>query len=84
MSNGTPATMAGIVQGRLILAGLGHIVSKEVPNGTTVGELLLSIDGWKCDPASDQILLNGARVEGSAVLGPGFSVSITPKNTKMA
>lgn len=73
--------MPDMIQVRILLPGTGAIIGKEVPTGTTAGELLTSVS---IDAADSNILVNGSPVSASYVLQSGDSVTLSIRNAKMA
>jgi len=75
--------MAGQISIRVTLSGLNEIIPRHVPEGATLGELKLTLDGWNPD-SSQQVLVNGSAKTDGYKLQEGDSVTITPKNMKGA
>lgn len=68
---------------RVVLSGLGAIVPKEVPSGTTLRELLASMEGYSAG-SNEQVLVNGSTKPDSYILQDNDSISVAPRNVKAA
>jgi hypothetical protein len=74
----------GFINVRLCLSGLGQVVPKEVPQGTTLGALVSTLDGWAPQKTHDQILVSGTARNSSYVLADQDEISVAPANVKAA
>lgn len=69
---------------RLVIAGLGQVIGRDVPQGTTLGDFLGSLAENFQPSSGDRILVGGTQRENSYVLQEDDSVSVAPRNVKAA
>lgn len=67
----------------LIQTGMGTIVEREIPAGTTVSAFCQSLNGWAPGDAT-HISINGSSASMAQTLNDGDEIALSPSKTKNA